>query len=279
MSSKQKIIEVKDHLVSGESFSVVYDESRGYAFTDSPKELNLSDYYPNTNYASHKENHQGIKDCLYRGVQSLMLRYKLSIIRKHQAGKRILDVGGGIGVFADYVSKKGYISYLTEPNSSARQLAEKKGIESFSSLNQIEKNTIFDTVSLWHVLEHVEDLDESLQKYNSLLRENGLMVIAVPNINSFDAKHYGPYWAALDVPRHQWHFTPLGLKNVLRKNGFSFLKSYPLWFDALYIALLSENYKGSKGAFIKALFIGFFSNFKAFFNGEYSSKIFVFKKD
>jgi hypothetical protein len=86
------------------------------------------------------------------------------------------------------------------------------------------------------------------------------------------------FWAALDVPRHLWHFTPKGLNQLLDRNGFSLLKTYPLWFDAIYISLISELYSGNRFAVFKGLFLGLYSNFRAFFNGEYSSKIFVYKK-
>lgn len=279
MSPKNKIIEVKDHLVSGEHFRIVYDEALGYAATETPETLNLSDYYPEKDYASHQEKHQGLKGRLYVFAQNLMLRYKLNILRNHGSGINVLDVGGGIGVFAEYVSKKGYAPCLTEPNLAARQRSEKKGIPSFKSLFEIQKPKRFDTLTLWHVLEHVEELNENLQKCRALLRENGLILIAVPNINSYDSKHYGAFWAALDVPRHQWHFTPSGLKDLLNSNGFSYIQSYPMWFDAFYIALLSETYAGNKWALLRGLFVGLYSNFRAAFNGDYSSKIFVFKKN
>ena len=66
----------------------------------------------------------------------------------------------------------------------------------------------FDVITLWHVMEHLEPLNETWETLHSLLTEKGVLIVAVPNCSSFDAKKYGAYWAAYDVPRHLWHFTP-----------------------------------------------------------------------
>jgi len=278
MKSKAKTSKVKDHLVSGEIFEVHYHEDFEYASTEIAEGLDLSQYYPKTNYASHLQKPKGIKGKLYVLVQSLMLRYKRSIIKQHQNDIQLLDVGGGIGVFAHYLKERGDQVQLVEPSASARKIATYKGLKTYRSLNEIPKARAFSVISLWHVLEHVKNLEESLQSYSKLLSSKGLIVIAVPNLNSFDAQYYGSNWAALDVPRHLWHFTENGIVRKLDEQGFSFIKSYPLWFDAFYIASLSEGYAGNKFAFFRGILIGLFSNLKAAFTKEYSSKIYLFKK-
>ena len=89
------------------------------------------------------------------------------------------------------------------------------------------------------------------------------MLVAVPNLASFDAAYYGPYWAAYDVPRHLWHFTPQGLQERVETQGFRLLKTYPLWFDSFYISILSETYANNKFAFLRGLFVGLYSNIRA----------------
>jgi len=278
MKLKNNIIQVKDHLVSGENFKVTYNESLGYASTQIKKQTDLSSYYPKTDYASHKEKPKGLKDIAYVMVQQFMLRYKYLIIKRHLSGINLLDFGGGIGVFSNYMNKRGHPTTLIEPNSKARKIAIKNGIESYHSLDYLPKSKKYDVFSLWHSFEHIDNLDETLQKIYKRLKKNGIIIIAVPNLNSFDSHYYGVFWAALDVPRHLWHFTPKGLNQLLDENGFSLLKTYPLWFDAIYISLTSESYSGNRFAFIRGFFLGLYSNIRAFFNGEYSSKIFVFKK-
>ena len=239
MKLKAKISKVRDHLVSGETFKIHYHEDLEYAYTEIAEGLDLSQYYPKTNYASHLQKPKGIKGKFYVLVQSLMLRYKRSIIKQYQTDIQLLDVGGGIGVFAHYLKERGDRVQLVEPSRSAREIATNKGLKTYGSLNEIPKTSVFSVISLWHVLEHVKNLEESLQSYSDLLCSKGLIVIAVPNLNSFDAQYYGSNWAALDVPRHLWHFTENGIVRKLEEQGFSFIKSYPLWFDAFYIASLS----------------------------------------
>ena len=98
MRSRPQIIEAKDHLVTGETFMVVYDEALGYASTQIKKQMNLSFYYPKETYVSHQQNPEGVNGKLYLLVQQLMLRYKYYIFRRNHSGQHLLDIGGGIGV-------------------------------------------------------------------------------------------------------------------------------------------------------------------------------------
>jgi hypothetical protein len=110
------------------------------------------------------------------------------------------------------------------------------------------------------------------------LVKDGFVLIAVPNFMSYDANHYKEMWAAYDVPRHRYHFSPAGLKSVMDNAGFDFIKKHPLLLDSYYISMLSEKYKKSKLFFLKGLVVGFVSNFTAIFTSNYSSSAFVFKK-
>jgi SAM-dependent methyltransferase len=207
-----------------------------------------------------------------------MLRYKLKVFLKHSKQKKLLDIGGGIGVFAKFLKAKGYNVSLTEPNLKARQSAVKKGITSYANIDDVPLKETYSILTLWHVLEHVSELDFTLQKYSKLLKTNGLLIVAVPNVASFDAVYYGPCWAAYDVPRHLWHFKPKGLVLKLEDHGFGLLKTYPLWFDSFYISILSETYAKRNLPFLRGLVIGLYSNLKALITKENSSKIFVFQK-
>ena len=278
MNSTHKTIQVQDHLVSGEIFPIRFDSTGNLGRTIVRDDLNLSDYYPDDDYVSHQEQPKGLKGILYAIAQKLMLRYKLKVFLKHSRQKKLLDIGGGIGVFAKFLKAKGYNVSLTEPNLKARQSAVKKGITSYANIDDVPLKETYSILTLWHVLEHVSELDFTLQKYSKLLKTNGLLIVAVPNVASFDAVYYGPCWAAYDVPRHLWHFKPKGLVLKLEDHGFGLLKTYPLWFDSFYISILSETYAKRNLPFLRGLVIGLYSNLKALITKENSSKIFVFQK-
>jgi len=278
MKTIQKKITVKDHLVSGESFEILWDSEKAYAQTKVNPNINLDQYYPPENYASHVTKRTNPIAFIYSFVKSFMLQYKTRLIKSNCKGNSLLDIGGGIGSFAAHIKKKGFKVAVVEPNLKAKQFCESKGLSCFSKMDEIEEHTKFSIVTLWHALEHIADQEAFFKKLSDLLTYNGYVIIAVPSYSSYDAQYYAENWAALDVPRHLWHFTPEGLINKLKAYNFSLVKQSPLWFDALYISYLSEKYRGSKMPFIRGILIGIFSNTVALFSNNYSSNIFVFKK-
>lgn len=165
----------------------------------------------------------------------------------------------------------------TEPNQKARSIASHQGIELLENSNGLKKQS-FDVITLWHVLEHIENLSEFISQLNELLKDNGQIVIAVPNYKSFDAEYYKEFWAAYDVPRHLWHFSQESIVKLFSKENIIVDKILPMKFDAFYVSLLSEKYKSGKMNPLKAFFTGLKSNRKAKRTGEYSSLIYVLKK-
>ena len=278
MNNKRQHFKAKDHLVSGQSFTIQWDAKQGFAKTVFPLGLNLDQYYPKDQYTSHQTKREGITGFLYSLVQGIMFTYKRKLIQKYSLGITLLDVGGGIGEFANNLSKYGFNTSVVEPNPTAKQSCTSKGINSYLSVEDIPNGIQYSTISLWHALEHIPDLESTLQKLHKLLNSNGLLVVAVPNFHSYDATYYAEHWAALDVPRHLWHFTPMGLKQLLETFGFTQVVQKPLWFDAFYISYLSEKYQGNSFPLIRGLGIGLLSNFAAFSTKDYSSNIFIFKK-
>src|SRR5204863_7031109 len=85
----------------------------------------------------------------------------------------------------------------------------------------------FDAITLWHVLEHVHQLHQTMNQLKNLLKENGRLIIAVPNYTSLDAKIYKENWAAYDPPRHLYHFSPQSMKILAEKNGMKILYCKP----------------------------------------------------
>ena len=166
-----------------------------------------------------------------------------------------------------------------EPNSKARKLSHDKGVDCVESIEDINVESKFDVITLWHVLEHFPDYEASLTDLKSRLNKGGILVIAVPNYKSYDAKYYKEFWAAWDVPRHLWHFSSESIAKISASLGLTIVASKPMWFDAYYVSLLSEEYKTGKKKLLNALRIGSLSNTKAVINGQFSSKIYILKKN
>lgn len=276
MSNKNFHLKCKDHLVSGEEFELKLREDFEILETI-PKPKNLSDYYKSENYISHTDSSKGFTDKIYQGVKNYMLQEKLKWINKISEGNKLLDIGAGTGDFLLAAKKENWNLEGVEPNARARKLAHEKGIELQKELSYFKENS-FDVISMWHVLEHVPDLDFQLKELHRLLKPNGVAVIAVPNFKSFDAKYYKEFWAAYDVPRHVWHFSQSGITELFEKHNFKKLQTKPLVFDSFYVSLISEKNKTGKSNFTKAIQLGLKSNLKAQTTSEYSSLVYFFKK-
>ena len=279
MKTTQQLFTAKDHLVSKDRFKVVWNNDKHWAQTEIPLGTDMSKYYKSDDYASHKNKEKSLADLIYFFIQRIMLRFKLTLIKRHSLGKKLLDYGAGIGNFARYMLKEKYKVFAIEPNPKAMDIAISKGINVVSCLKKIPATESFNIITLWHVLEHISRPKKILEELRSRLEKNGKLIIAVPNFNSFDSQYYQAYWAALDVPRHLWHFTTPGIQILMKESGFVMSQKYPLWFDAIYIAYLSEKYLGNNCPLLRGSFIGLISNIKASFSGEYSSLIYVFEKE
>lgn len=270
-------INTKDFLVTGESFSLIYNKSLDLLQTNPiPTPHRLSDYYKSSEYISHTDRKKGIIEFLYRIVKSFSVKRKINWIEKKINSKgSVLDIGAGTGDFLLEAKKRGWMVMGTEPNALARDLAKSKEIILKENLDEIKEK--FDVITLWHVLEHIPDLEKTINRLSSLIKPNGLLIVAVPNFKSYDAKYYGKFWAAYDVPRHIWHFSKKAIEELFRSD-FELKEIKPLLFDSYYVSLLSEKYKFGKKISLKAFFIGWKSNFRAKRSGEYSSLIYCLKK-
>ncbi len=287
-------LKCKDFTVSNEVFSLLRDESLGLLITSpQPKLEKLSKYYESGNYISHTDSNKSLIDKLYQKVKKFAIKKKLTLINKQTSkenrDKTILDIGCGTGDFL-LACKQGRWNVVgVEPNKNARVLAKSK-LEILTSNytvlnNQYPKihetvNTVeeqFDVITLWHVLEHIPNLEKYIIQLKKLLKPNGTLIIAVPNYKSYDAKYYKEFWAAYDVPRHLWHFSQKSISLLFKKENMKVAKTLPMKFDSYYVSLLSEKYKTGKSNLFKAFFIGLKSNFKALSSKEYSSLIYVLK--
>lgn len=276
--NKKHFLTVKDYSVSQETFDLYHDEILDMLITHpQPSMEDLGKYYESEDYISHTDSKRSLFEKLYHFIKNIALKNKLNLINSLQSNKgRILDIGAGTGDFLSVAKSNGWQTTGVEPSDRAKTIAINKGVSFVEQTSELENHS-FDVISMWHVLEHVPDLDKQIKELKRLLKPTGSLIIAVPNFKSFDAKHYGKFWAAYDVPIHFWHFSKTAIKLLFEKEEMKLEKILPMKFDSFYVSLLSEKYKSGKMNFIKAFFIGLQSNWKANQHFEYSSHIYILK--
>lgn len=269
----------KDYTVSKENFTIVACNDCGFKFTNPrPDDSVLGNYYKAEEYISHTNTKKGLVNKLYHLVRTRTLKKKLNLVRSYVSRGTILDYGCGTGMFLNVCKKAGWEAYGMEPDDEARKIASAANLNLFSDKSRINTyitDKKFNVITLWHVLEHVTDMDETLSFFKNRLDKKGVLVIAVPNHVSYDAKHYGEYWAAYDVPRHLHHFEKKTIKQLVESKGFRLRETLPMKFDSYYVSLLSEKYKTQKTNLLKAFLVGLRSNVSAN-NEKYSSSIYIF---
>ncbi|HCY97042.1 class I SAM-dependent methyltransferase [uncultured Polaribacter sp.] len=266
----------KDYTVSGDSFELVINKEYEMLVT-APVPTDLEKYYKSTAYISHTDSKKTFFDKGYQIVKNYTLQQKLSLLNSFKtSAKSVLDVGAGTGDFLSVCKNNDWETFGVEPSLVARDVAKKKGIFLKAGLSEF-KNQKFDVISLWHVLEHVEHLKDTIKTLQGLLKPGGRIVVAVPNYKSYDAQFYNEYWAAYDVPRHLWHFSQTAIHKLFSEVEMTVSQTLPMRFDSYYVSLLSEKYKKGKLKFIAGFYRGFISNLKAQVTSEYSSLIYVIK--
>lgn len=265
-----------DHTVSKESYELLLNEDFDMMVT-LPIPLDLENYYKSEEYISHTNASKNLIDKIYQKVRKRTLQNKLKLINSFNlSDKKLLDIGSGTGDFLATCKVDNWNVFGVEPSKEARQISEEKNVKAFSDISEIKENN-FDVITLWHVLEHVENLLEYIEILKTKLKPTGVLIIAVPNYKSFDAKYYKEFWAAYDVPRHLWHFSQTSIQKLFAKVSMKIEKTIPMKYDSYYVSMLSEKYKSGRTNFIKASYIGFLSNMKAKSTSEYSSLIYVIK--
>jgi len=267
-----------DHLVSGKEYTIVTCEDCGFNFTqDHPGENEAGKYYESEEYISHSDISEGLVNKLYRFARSLMLKRKSVLIRKLtglSTGK-ILDIGSGTGYFLNTMKLAGWQSEGIEINDKARNYSGREfgiNVHEPSQISMLKPGD-YDCITLWHVLEHFHDPDGYIAEISRLLKPDGSCVIALPNSSSYDARHYKELWAAWDVPRHLWHFTPVTFRRFIEERGFKIIAMHSLPLDVIYISILSEKYRGSKLHFLAGVIKGMWFGIRSLFNKERSSSL------
>lgn len=273
----RSFLKTNDFFLTKEPFELLYDESLDMLLT-SPQPQDLKKYYNSTDYISHTDSNSGLLGRTYQKIKKWNLARKTSLLDEYKGtNANLLDIGAGTGDFLIASKEKGWNVFGVEPNKNARELAKKKNVVLEQSIEGLIGKK-FQVITLWHVLEHLPDLERQIAVFAQFLTQDGALIVAVPNFHSFDANHYGKYWAAFDVPRHLWHFSKKSIALLFGKRGMEIKRINPMWFDSFYVALLSEQYKTGKRNWFKATMIGFWSNLHGIFTKEYSSHLYVLKK-
>lgn len=267
-----------DHTVSHERFSLQECSECGFLMTSPrPTDGILPSYYASEAYVSHSESKKGIINRLYYFVQQINLRSKFKLAKKHAPEGNWLDYGSGSGAFLQYADQKGINIVGIEPDETARNNATQKGQTSHNVDHYNNHLQKFACITMWHVLEHIPNFKEVLLQHAHRLLPFGTLIIAVPNWKSFDANYYGAEWAALDVPRHLWHFTEKDIQSLAMDIGLNYKSCHPMLFDSFYVSMLSAKYNNS--SMLHAMRIGLQSNIKGLRSeAPYSSQIYILRK-
>lgn len=254
----------KDHTVSQGVFPLTVCCACGFCVTNPrPDRAHIGRYYDSPEYISHTNTKADLQDRIYQLVRRRAIRGKHRLVARYKTNGRVLDMGCGTGEFLSYLKSRGYLTTGVEPGVGAREQAiANHSLEVLPSLEHIPALEQFNIITLWHVLEHVHDVRDTLKKLHARLAPGGLLLVAVPDRESWDAQHYGADWAAYDVPRHLSHFRRSDLKRLLPEHGFSLRSTNSMWFDAPYVSMLSEKHRGaaSFASLLKGTLIGLASN-------------------
>jgi 2-polyprenyl-3-methyl-5-hydroxy-6-metoxy-1,4-benzoquinol methylase len=279
-----EFLKAKDHLLTSETFLIFKCRSCSFVFTQGiPPADEIGRYYQSQDYISHSDTRKGLMNNLYHLGRTFMLRKKYRMVKKFSKGKKLLDIGTGTGYFPGYMKKKGFQVTGVEIDPKAREFAKEEfGVQVYAPKDFIDHKIKgnFDVITLWHVLEHLDNFDLYLERMLEQLEPGGSLVIALPNCSALDARYYKEFWAGYDVPRHLWHFTPSTLKILAEKHGLEIKMMKRLMLDPFYNSMLSEKYKGNRVFMILGIAIGKLAYIESLFNIKKSSSVVYFlKKD
>lgn len=278
------VLSVKDYTVSSETFTIAECSTCTLRFTqDIPDANDIGRYYQSDDYISHTNTSKGLINRLYQGVRKRTIAGKQKLVQRYTGLEKgsLLDVGSGTGVFAGHMKRNGWVVTGLEPDTGARKMAREVNAIDLSGIEDFHKQGLgpFDAITLWHVLEHVHDLQGYARRLRELLTDKGRLFIAVPNYMSADAAVYREYWAAYDVPRHLYHFSPRSMQVLVEKHGLQIENYQPMWYDSFYISLLSSKYKNGKANLVGAFINGLRSNWRAWRDvKKCSSVVYVISK-
>lgn len=272
---------LRDEFLTKEDFHICECLNCGLLYTmPRPDKDKIGDYYKSEEYYSHQENKKGFIPKVYERVKKTNLKHKYQLASKGLNVGTLLDIGCGVGDFLHTAETHGWDCLGVEPSEDAKAIAQKRMKGKIISSEELEtlSDGSFDLITMWHVLEHVDDLKWQIAQLQRLVKSSGRVVIALPNYKSYDGQYYKELWAAYDVPRHLNHFNRNTLAKIFKTSGLELIKMDKLKWDAYYISYLSEQYKHHSLPLVRGVFRGWISNSKARCSGEWSSLVYVFEK-
>jgi 2-polyprenyl-3-methyl-5-hydroxy-6-metoxy-1,4-benzoquinol methylase len=274
---QEKFLDVKDNMITQEDFTIVKCGDCGFRFTSPrPSPVTIGRYYQDEKYVSHSSTKKGVINWLYNLVRNKTLNQKVKLISDRTQGRTLIDIGAGTGHFLAQAKRNGFDVTGFEPDEIARANALSQNDLRLLDLAELKnvKTQSVDVVTMWHVAEHLYEVKSEMTEIASKLKSSGVLVIAVPNLESLDAKIYGASWAAFDVPRHLSHFSKKDIDRLADVLNMKCSEVLPMKYDSFYVSMLSERYKN--GSLVKAFWNGLKSNVNAKVGG-YSSQIYVLK--
>ena len=271
-------LSAEDYTVSHQRFDIWECKNCTLRFTQNvPGQAEIGPYYQSENYISHSNTREGFINRLYHQVRKRTLNQKRKLVEKQtsKTSGSILDVGCGTGAFLHTMDTAGWRTTGVEPDESARKKALELYELQLSDPQELFRLPAagFDAITMWHVLEHVHELHAYIRKIKELLKPAGKLFIAVPNYTSYDQQMYKEFWAAYDVPRHLYHFSPRCMNILLSTYGLQVTKIKPMWYDSFYVSMLSERYQTGKPHYLRAITRGLVSNLKAVFHNDLCSSV------
>jgi 2-polyprenyl-3-methyl-5-hydroxy-6-metoxy-1,4-benzoquinol methylase len=276
-------LQSSDFFLTKEKYTIVICNNCGMKFVNPrPDASEIGKYYESSDYISHDAGKKNGLNFLYRQVRNFSIKKKYKLVKKYSKGKKLLDIGCGTGEFIFFCKKNGFDVTGIEPGEKPRSFAQTEYELDVHEEGYLENlfHPEFDVITLWHVLEHVHLLHERMNKIVEIMNPDGTIIIAVPNSNSWDARYYGKFWAAYDLPRHLYHFSQETMQIFAQNYALKIDGIVPMKLDAFYISLLSEKYAKGKPNYFKMVINGIRSNNFAKKNGKnYSSLIFILKKE
>lgn len=273
---------LKDEFLSKEDFHICECLNCGLLYTmPRPSKDKIGEYYKSEEYYSHQENKKGFIPKVYEAVKKINLKHKYKLASNGLKVGKVLDVGCGVGDFLHTAEMHGWECTGVEPSEDAKVIAQKRMNGKIISSEDLENipEGFFDLITMWHVLEHVDDLRWQVEQLRRLVKPKGRVVIALPNYKSYDGQYYKKLWAAYDVPRHLNHFNKTTLTKIFKACGMELVKMDKLRWDAYYISYMSEQYKLHSLPLARGVYRGWISNCKAKRSGEWSSLVYVFEKN
>ncbi len=272
---------LKDEFLTKEDFHICECLNCGLLYTmPRPKKEKMGEYYKSNEYYSHQENKKGFIPKVYEKVKKTNLKYKYKLATRGLDIGKMLDIGSGVGDFLHTAESHGWQCIGVEPSEDAKNIARQRTKANLIESAEIENlpDQMFDVITMWHVLEHIDNLRWQVEQLQRLIKPKGRIVIALPNYKSYDGQYYKEKWAAYDVPRHLNHFNRTTIVKIFNTKGLRLISTDKLKWDAYYISYMSEQYKLHQFPLLRGALRGWLSNIKARRSGEWSSLVYIFEK-